>query len=97
MSRHGSQTKLKKYIRKRKRAYKKAKNKQSINLWQKFRHLRNQVIISIRSAKSDYYLRLSDKLKQGTHSGKDWWKPLKTFISDKNCHTIPPLYNMTTN
>ena len=43
---------IKRYIRKRKRAYKKAKGSNNNHLWQKFRHLRNTVIDMIRKSKN---------------------------------------------
>jgi hypothetical protein len=84
------------HIRKRKRIYRKAKQTQSLHHWQKFRQLRNETILLIREAKSNYYCKLSDKLKRGSLSSKDWWKTLKSFISSQQITPIPPLQNPET-
>lgn len=87
---------VRRHIRKRKRIFRKARQTQSQYQWQKFRQVRNETIKFIREAKSNYYSKLSDKLKQGSLLSSDWWKTLKTFISSKQTTSIPPLKNPET-
>lgn len=47
----------------------------------------------IRESKKSYNKSLSDKLKSGSLSSKQWWTVLKTFISQNNSSCIPPLEN----
>ena len=56
-------TAIKRQIRKRMRAYRKAKLTDGDKLWVKFRMLRNKVISMIRESKKSYNNSLSDKLK----------------------------------
>ena len=45
----------------------------------------------IRESKKSYNKSLSDKLKSGSLSSKQWWTVLKTFISQNNSSCILPL------
>ena len=82
---------LKRYIRKRKRAFRKAKRTNMESHWKKFKKLRNQVTTMIRDSKTAYYDKLANKLKSNTISAKDWWSTLKTFINPNSSSPIPPL------
>ena len=82
---------LKRYIRKRKRAFRKAKRTNMESHWKKFKKLRNQVTTMIRDSKTAYYDKLANKLKSNTISAKDWWSTLKTFINPNSSSSIPPL------
>ena len=75
-------TAIKRQIRKRKRAYRKAKltDDDEDRHWVKFRILRNKVTSMIRDSK-----------KSGFLSSKQWWTVLKSFISQNNSSCIPPL------
>ncbi|MES9883011.1 MAG: reverse transcriptase family protein [Sedimenticola sp.] len=84
-------TYIKGMIRKRKRLYRKAKHTNNITHWASFRTYRNTVISEIRQSKNDYYDGISNKLKSGQYSSKDWWSTLKYFISENENKTIPPL------
>ena len=84
-------TSLKRLIRKRKRAYKKAKRTNSERHWSKFKTLRNKVTTQIRISKDQFYDKIAGKLKSETLSSKDWWATLKTFISPNSNSAIPPL------
>ena len=84
-------TSLKRLIRKRKRAYKKAKRTNSERHWSKFKTLRNKVTTQIRISKDQFYNKIAGKLKSETLSSKDWWATLKTFISPNSNSAIPPL------
>lgn len=82
---------IKLHIRKRKRAYKKAKHTNSQFQWQKFKKLRNKVITMIRESKQSCYDIIENKLKSNTLSSKDWWSTLKSVISPNSNTSIPPL------
>ena len=85
---------LKRFIRKRKRAYRKAKRTNLESNWKKFRKLRNRTITMIRDSKQSFYDKIADKLKCETLSSKDWWSTLKTVIAPNSKSIIPPLtYN----
>ncbi|MCG8033360.1 MAG: reverse transcriptase family protein, partial [Candidatus Thiodiazotropha taylori] len=84
-------TAIKRYIRKRKRAYRRARLTNEDRHWTKFRHLRNTVTSMIRESKRSYKQSLSDKLKSGALSSKQWWSVLKYFLSQNNPSCIPPL------
>ena len=82
---------LKSQIRKRKRAYRKAKRTNSLLHWASFKRLRNKVVSMIRDSKKLYYDKIADKLKAETLTAKDWWSTLKTVISPNSKSSIPAL------
>ena len=84
---------LKRKIRQRKRAYKKARRTHLENHWLKFKTLRNEVIDLIRNSKKQYFDSIAEKLKSKSLSPKDWWATLKTFITPTFASNIPPLEN----
>ena len=84
-------TAIRKLIRKRKRAYQKAKQINTPRLWNNFKKKRNKVIESIRQSKQQFLDQLSGKLKSKPLSSKDWWSTLKTFISPTSKSSVPTL------
>ena len=83
---------LRKLMRKRKRAYDKAKQTKRTEHWNKYKTIRNDTTNLLRSSKQTYFDNLSEKLKTNNNlNGKDWWKTLKTFISNNDKSPIPPL------
>ncbi|MCG8046489.1 MAG: reverse transcriptase domain-containing protein [Candidatus Thiodiazotropha endolucinida] len=85
---------IKRHIRKRKRAYKRAKRSSSASDWYSFRKQRNKTITLIRKSKQAFYDNIKNKLASNTLSQKDWWSTLKTFIAPRTKSTVPPLeYN----
>ena len=82
---------IKSLIRKRKRAYKKARKTNVVGHWQSFKGIRNKVITMIRQAKDSFHDKLSSKLKSHKLCSKDWWSTLKYFINSNSSSTIPPL------
>ena len=82
---------LKRYIRKRKRAFRKAMRTNMESHWKTFKKLRNEVTTMIRDSKTTFHDKLADKLKSNTISTKDWWSTLKTFINPNSGSSIPPL------
>ena len=87
---------IKQRIRQCRRAYRKAKQSGSENHWAKFRRLRNSVVSLIRKAKSDHVEVLANRIKAGSLSSGDWWKCLRSFITDDRRETIPPLFDAST-
>ena len=84
-------TAIRKLIRKRKRAYHKARQTGTPRLWNKFKKLRNKVTESIRLSKQHFIDELSNKLKRNPLSSKDWWSTLKAFISPSTKSSVPTL------
>ena len=84
-------TYIKRYIRKRKRTYKKAKRTNSHQDWQKFKILRNKTTQIIRDAKQTFYDNKAAKITSNSISSKGWWSILKSFIKPKNKASIPPI------
>ena len=84
-------TYIKRYIRKRKRSYKKAKRTNSHQDWQKFKTLRNKTTQIIRDAKQTFYDNIAAKLTSNSISSKGWWSILKSFIKPNNKASIPPI------
>ena len=84
-------TAIRKLIRKRKRAYKKATQQNNLRLWSKFRKIGNKVVDSIRQSKQQYVDHLSNKLKSESISSKDWWSTLKAFITTSQNSSVPTL------
>ena len=82
---------IKSYIRKRKRAYRKAKRSDSPVHWAKFKRLCNKVTSMIRQSKQDLTDKIANKLKSNTLSSRSWWSILKSFISRISKTSIPPL------
>lgn len=82
---------VKKYIRKRKRAYRKAKRTNTHQDWLKFKKLRNHTTQVIRDAKQKFYDNIAAKLASDSLSSKDWWSTLKSFIIPDKHSSIPPL------
>ncbi|XP_045161011.1 uncharacterized protein LOC123525918 [Mercenaria mercenaria] len=78
-------------IRKRKRYYRKARQRNTPYHWEKFRNLRNLIVNKIRVAKSQQLDLLSKKLKSESQTNKTWWSCLKSFIKPYSSSSIPPL------
>ena len=82
---------IKRYIRKRKRAYRKAKQTDLQYHWDKFRKLRNKVVSLIKESKRTCDENIAKKLKSDSLTSTDWWSTLKTVISPTATSSIPPL------
>ena len=82
---------VRKLIRRRKRAHKKAKRLDTAESWKTFRKLRNEVIAAIKASKNDLKNKLVNNLKSGNLSGKDWWRTFKSLIGKDKTAPIPPL------
>ena len=68
---------LKKHIRIRKRLYRKAKQTNDPDLWNKFRRYRNKTLSLIRKLKQSHTDKLKEKLHSDQLSSNDWWATLK--------------------
>lgn len=64
---------IKKHIRKRKRAYRKAKRTNLSSDWTRFKKLRNEIVSMIRKSKQSLNENLATKLR----SSRQWWTILK--------------------
>ena len=84
-------TELKRYIRKRKRAYHRAKETKTDTDWHKFKKLRNKTVRLVRKCKTDFNQKLANKLKSDALTAKDWWPTLKKIISPNSKSSVPPL------
>ena len=79
-------------MRKRKRAYDKAKRTQLQQHWGQYKRLRNDTTKLLRSSKKTYFDNLANKLTSSHNlSSKDWWKTLKSFLSTQDKAPPPPL------
>ena len=84
-------TAIRKLIRKRKRAYHKARQTDTPRLWNKFKKLRNKVTESIRISKQHFIDELSIKLKINLCHLKIGGPLLKAFISHSTKSSFPTL------
>ena len=82
---------IKRNIRKRKRAYRKAKRTKLPSHWNKFKQLRNKVLSLIRESKKALNATLVEKLKSNNLSSKQWRTILKSIISPNTKSSTPPL------
>ena len=82
---------IKRNIRKRKRAFRRAKRTDADSHWETVRKLRNNAVNSIRHSKRSYFDSIAGKLKSQTLSAKDWWSTLKMFIAPNSKSSISPL------
>ena len=82
---------IRKMIRKRKRAYDKAKKTNNPSHWNTYKKLRNETTTLLRQSKKAHAEKLANKLKDNSLKGSDWWKVLKSFISDTSSSNVPPL------
>ena len=82
---------LKRQIRKRRRAYRKAKATNQSHRWTKFKRLRNKVTTLIRHCKQQHTDKITQNLKSENLSSKNWWSTLKAFIFPQTHSDIPPL------
>ena len=81
---------IKKIIRKRKRAYQKAKITNSPAHWA-FKRIRNKVTSMIIESKQAQTDKIANKLKSESLSSRNWWTILKFFISTTPKSTVPPI------
>ena len=88
---------IRKIIRCRKRAHRKAKRTNNPDHWAKFRSLRNKSIATIRTCKEHYFNNLTEKLVDENTDPKNWWKVAKLITNiDGPKKEIPPLISNNT-
>ena len=78
---------IKRNIRQRKRLYKKAKRTNTVNRWEQFKHKRNEVNALIRTAKSQYNVKLAKDLKNNDINSKKWYKLTSELLIQKTDQT----------
>ena len=81
---------VKRNIRQRKRLYKKAKRTNTVNRWEQFKHKRNEVNTLIRTAKSQYNVKLAYNLKNNDINSKKWYKLTSELLTQKTDQTSIP-------
>ena len=75
---------IKKLINEKNLAYKSyCRFNRDVFLFEKFKFLQNQLIVSIENSKQTYYSKLSTKLNNPVTSSKTYWSILKCFLNDK--------------
>ncbi len=82
---------IRKLLRKRKKAHKKAKLANTESAWSEFRKLRNEVTKLIRKCKSEYEAKIIEKVNDPNTTAKDWFKLAKQLKSKNKSTTIPTL------
>ena len=86
---------LKRHIRVRKRLYRKAKQTNDPNIWNKFRLYRNKTLSLIRKSKQSHTDNLKKKLTSEQLSSKDRWKHLNTLFHRRSPQAFHPSTIMT--
>ena len=72
--------KIRKLIRKRKRLFRKArKSNNNVQLWHKFKTVRNKVIYEIRASKNNYFENLANSINIDNPNPKLFWKVSNNF------------------
>ena len=79
-------TEIKRNIRKRKRAYRKAKSTGLEVDWQIFKKVRNHVVNTVRKCMTSLHLNSPESL-----CSNDWWSTLKNIISPQSMSSVSPL------
>ena len=82
---------IRRLIKKRKRAFRKAKRTNLSGHWVKFKQLRNGVINLIRDSKQSHKDEIANTLRSGTLSSRDSWRTLKSVIAPNSKNFIPRL------
>ena len=78
---------IKRLIRKRKRIYHQYKRTTNIRLWEKYKVIRNKVIIE--KSKNDFFEKLDNLLSSDNWDPKKFWKTSKQVLNLKPSSTIP--------
>ena len=83
---------LRRKMRERDRAYKKAKKSRSENDWLRFCQQRNLVVDLLRQAKRDYYAKVYEVLSSKFTEPKKWLETLKLACGWCTYKKVPPLF-----
>ena len=81
------------YIRRRKRAYDKAKRSNLQHDWVNYNQLRNETTSLIRKARSKHMEKLAEKLLSEDLSSSNFWKILKQFTKSASTNQNIPVLN----
>ena len=83
---------IKKMIRRKNRAHRRAKKTNSVGNWEKYRLIRNKCNDVVRNCKQDYFSNISNKINLEKSGSRNWWNLVKSLLgSTCNRHSIPPL------
>ena len=66
-------------IRKRKRLHRRAKNKDTQEVWENFRRAPNDCVNKMKMAKTEYFEKQRDSLDSSDIPIKKWWKTLRNL------------------
>ena len=87
---------VRRVMRRRNRAHKRAKRRNHPADWTKFRQLRNKVVAIVRSAKEIYIRNLDNKINN-SYGDKIWWRLVKNSLKGKGSNRIfPPIEHIGT-
>ena len=76
-------------IRRRNRIHRKAKSKDSPQIWEKYRKIRNETISKISEAKENFNKSKADEIKTSrNHNPKQWWKLVKDFFNNSGSSSL---------
>ena len=81
-------------IRNKNKLRKKARTLNTVQSWQNFRQMRNDLTHAVRKGKFDYRHDLDNRASSSaTFGAKSWWQLVKSFMSNKGSDpdVIPPL------
>ena len=81
---------IRKLIRKRKRTYSKYKRTSNIFLWEKYKIIRNKIVLSIRKSKKEYFDMLDSILSSGTTNMKLFWKTSTQLLDTRKSASVIP-------
>ena len=84
---------IRKLMRKRNRHYKKYKLNKTVENYESFKDIRNNVTSSLRKSKKEYFKSFADKLKSSSLVTSDYWKTLKSFIKPSVDTSIPHIFH----
>ena len=73
------------------RLYKRYKRRRTIERYDAFKKVRNDVTALLRKLKKDYFTSHAEKLKTSNLSSSDYWKTLKSFIKPSTTSAVPPI------
>ena len=84
---------VRKLMRKRNRLYKKYKLNKTIERYDAYKKVRNDVTALLGKLKKEYFTSLAEKLKTSNLSSSDYWKTLKSFIKPTTNSSISPIFD----
>ena len=84
---------VRKHVRKRTQIYKMYKRNKTVEKYESFKDIRNNITSSLSKSKKEYFKPLADQLKSSSLATSDYWKTLKSFIKPPVDTSIPPIFH----